>query len=181
MKPNFKIFIKHIKVSKNTINSYLEIHLNKEAIAHAEVNGNKSISASGISIGDAWLTTIKSKKDIVDLFGEYWSASGLRAVNKKLYNPDLILYETFLEHKRISNMTIDDQYYYLYEDDDNYKEFVKSEAERFEEEYPELIYGPLRKRHSLVRKRKYYFLPKMVQVGTNDQVNEALKFWKEFK
>jgi len=114
------------------------------------------------------------------LFGEWWSVNGLYAVTKKVYNPDEELYKSFVEYKRVSNMSEDDLDYYLYEDD-SYMEYLKNESEIFTEEYPDLVYGPLMKRHLLVRKRKNYFLPKIMHVGTDEQVNEAIKFWKEFK
>lgn len=175
MKPKYNIQIRQIKVSKNTVESYLQVALNAEPIIQASVKGNKSIPTHGIPIGDAWVLSVLSKKDIPAILGDFWDKRQFEPITKKVYHLDKIQYDCYLEYKRLCNIDPDDP-----EADEDRRDYMKTDADEFVKKYKFLFYGSVQKRHARQKRRKTYFKPKMVQIGTDAEVNEALEYWKTF-
>lgn len=168
---NYKIILRYTKVSKNTMVPFIDIKLNNETIATVEVSTYKSISAKNIPVNSSLNNVIKSKSQLIDALGDYSFRGSFFPVKKYYTHEDLKMYELYINALE-----------YINNPDYSYDaEYFKDNLLKFKNAYPEFVYCDIKKRHVMKKNRKQFFKIKYLQVGTDEEINKGIDFYKNLK
>lgn len=166
----YKIYLRYQKVSKNTMIPFIDIELNNEIIASAEVSTYKSISAKSIPVNTSLSTIIKNKSQLIEALGDYTFRRSFFPIKKNFRHEDYNMY--------ISYITAFD---YINDPDDPYYDYWKDEIKKFSSAYPEFVYCDVRKRHVMKKKRKFFFKTRKIQVGPDEAIKKGIEFFNNMK